>query len=261
MNPIRRYLVAAVGGVAALGLWGGLGSAATAAKPSNRTPPSITGAAVVGSVLTGHLGTWTGNPTDINTWWRRCGAGGHNCSNINGSDGHLTYRVGAADEGHRLRFSVGAANGYGRTWKPSAPTAVVPAAAPGCPATKGSDDVAAISSPARLSLDGIQAPSIVVKETKTLVLRFHVSSTCGGSVSGALVYVTATPFFQFTVPPEAVTGADGWAEVQMQRLAGFPVSSRQQLLALFVRARKPGEDPLAGISTRRLFSVRVDLHA
>jgi hypothetical protein len=354
-----RWLVVALGGAAVLGFTGGMGSAATAAKPKNVTPPSITGSAVVGSVLTGHIGTWTDNPTDINTWWRRCGAGGHNCSNIAGSDGHTTYRVSAADMGHRLRFSVGAANNYGRTWKASAPTAVVPAAAPvnltpptvsgspvvgatltggrgtwagnptdfntwwqrcdaggsncaniagsdghahyklasvdrgatlrfavgaanahgrtwtssaataqigvprpaGCPSTTSPDDVAAIGSPARLILDGMQAPSIVVRETKTLVLRFHVSSTCGGSVRGALVYVTATPFFQFTTPPEAVTGADGWAEVHMQRLAGFPVSPRQQLLALFVRARKSGEDPLLGISTRRLFSVRVNLHA
>jgi hypothetical protein len=120
--------------------------------------------------------------------------------------------------------------------------------------------VAAIAPPARLVVDGVQAePSPVSAATQSLTLRFHVTSTCGGSVQGALVYATATPYYQFAIPAEQATGADGWVELRLDRLPGFPVNARQTRLTVFVRARKPGESLLAGISTRRLVSVPVDL--
>ena len=71
------------------------------------------------------------------------------------------------------------------------------------------------------------------------------------------MYTTAVPYGQFGIPNEQPTGADGWATLQFSALAGYPVSSKQTLLVMFVRARKPGENLLGGISTRRLVSFHV----
>ena len=87
-------------------------------------------------------------------------------------------------------------------------------------------------------------------------MRFHVGS-CGGSVQGALVSATAVPYGMFGNTNEQTTGSDGWASLDFTALTGFPVSQKQQLLVLFVRARKSGDDILGGISSRRLVSFKV----
>lgn len=131
----------------------------------------------------------------------------------------------------------------------------------GCPATgSGPVDVSAVSLPAQLSIDGQSiTPSPITRSSTSLTVKFDISACKGRPVTRALVYVTAVPFQQFTIPTEVPTDASGRATLTMQKQSGFPAPTHQQLLAVFVRARKPGEDPLGGISARHLVSFPVHL--
>ena len=251
-----------------LGVFAGAGAAASSAAPTNTDPPTISGTAQEGHKLVGHRGQWSGNPSDYNDYWVRCNKSGGSCSNISGATDRNGLLLTNVDVGKTIRFKVRAQNADGNTFASSVPTAVVtaatkpppPAPATGCPAGTGSVKVANVGSPARLLIDQQQtSPSVLNQGTRQLIVRYHVSACGGRSVQGALVYATAVPFNQLSIPAEQTTGSDGWAELNFQMLGGYPVSSSQQLIAIFSRARKSGEDILGGISTRRLFSVQVNL--
>ncbi|MGE5272262.1 MAG: hypothetical protein ACM3QU_00605 [Verrucomicrobiota bacterium] len=254
--------------VVGLGVFAGAGAASSSAKPVNTSPPTISGTAQEGSTLRGTRGQWTANPTDYNYYWLRCDKTGASCANIVGAGGSRNYTLTSADVGNTIRFRVQATNADGKTNATSVPTAVVvaatkpppPAPATGCPTGTGAVQVGDVSSPARLLIDQQQtSPTVVKSGTNQLTVRYHVTACKGRSVQGALVYATAVPFNQLSIPAEQPTNADGWAELNFNMLAGFPVSPKQQLIAIFTRARKSGEDLLGGISTRRLFSVQVNL--
>jgi len=246
------------------------GLSQAASPPQNQSPPTITGKAQVGETLTTDNGTWSGaTPITYSYQWRRCDQNGGSCASISGAV-NKSYALKAVDSGNTLRVRVTAKNSDGSNSSTSVPTGVV-AAAPtpppttkdGCPTSgNGTLDVANIAPPARLTIDGQQAsPSTIQRTVSDLTLRFHVSACSGRSVQGALVYVTAVPFEQFNVPAEVTTGSDGWAAVTLHRASRFPASARQQLLAVFVRARKSGENVLGGVSSRRLVSFPVNLNS
>jgi hypothetical protein len=235
---------------------------ATAPGPPNTQLPTISGQAVVGQALTATQGTWTGTGLTFTYQWRRCDTAGAQCADISGATA-TTYTLVAADATHTIRVEVTAKSATGETTVASAQTAVVTTAAPsatGCPTGTGVIDVDDLSPPARLQVDRQQiTPSVVTPGTRTIRIRFHVSACGGRPVEGALVYATPTPYQQFTAT-EQPTASDGWAVLTMRQLRYFPASGQQQLLVVFVRARKSGEDLLAGVSTRRLVSFRVNLH-
>lgn len=237
-------------------------------SPRSTTEPRVRGVASVGSTLTGTTGVWTGAPTSYRLRWTRCAAAGSSpdasdCVAI-GNARATSYSPVIADIGARLRFRVTATNDAGPRTAASNPTGVVraaavvsPSASTGCKKTGGAVPVAGVSTPARLTIDQTQiSPASITYATRAVTVRFHVSA-CSGSVEGALVYVAAVPFGQFGGVNEQATGPDGWATVQLSALRDFPVSSRQQLLVMFVRARKAGENLVGGISTRRLVSFHV----
>jgi len=236
----------------------------TVTGPPNTSQPTITGTTTVGSTLTANPGTWIGASITFAYQWLRCDTSGVTCSTITGAT-NTTYPLANEDLGHTFRVAVtGTENSESHTVT-SFPTGVVTAgAAPpstGCPVNKsaGPINVSEVSPPAHLLIDNQSSrPAVIGGSSQTVVLRFHITACGGRPVVGALVYQTATPYQQFS-ESEQPTGGDGWATLTLHRLRFFPASPRQQLLIVFVRARKPGEDLLGGISARRLVSFPINL--
>jgi hypothetical protein len=268
----RRWLAAVPLGLSALVIGSVFGVAQNSAAsskvaPSNTTPPAVSGTPKVGSTLTTTDGTFSGTaPQTITYAWRRCDANGASCSTISGAV-TKTYDLKTVDAGNTLRSVTTATNADGNDSATSVPTAVVAAAdvtptpaATGCPSGTGTIAIADLSLPAHLAIDQqTLTPNVVTPTATSIQAKFRVTACTGRPVQGALVYVTAVPFSQFSVPPEATTGADGTATVTMTQQSGFPAARRQQLLVMFVRARKSGEDIQGGVAARLLVSFPVSL--
>lgn len=241
-----------------------------AAAPQNTSPPTISGTPQEDATLTAQTGSWSGTaPITYAYQWTRCNSQGGSCADVVNATTQ-TYKLTSADVGNTVRVRVTGTNSAGSSASTSAPSAVIAKAAPtappapptGCPtAAKGQvADVSQVSAPARLQISAFQSnPAKLGRDTQAFTLRVVVSDTCGHPVKGALVYATAVPFEQFSIPAEQATGADGSITLSLHREARYPASPRQELLAMFLRARKPGDNVLGGISTRRLVSVPVSL--
>jgi len=269
----RRWPTVALLAIAAILIGSVFGSARSgqaaeqASAPVNTTPPTISGTTQVGSTLTASDGVWSGaTPITFAHSWQRCDESGGSCSSVSGATA-ATYLLKQVDAGTTLRATVTATNSDGTASSTSVPTAVVtappaPPAPPatGCPSGTGAIAIASLSPPARLAIDQQTTnPSLITRSTTQLTLHARVTACGGRPVEGALVYATAIPFQQFSIAPEATTAADGTANLTMAQQRSFPASRQQQLLAMFLRARKPGENPLGGISSRLLVSFPVSL--
>ena len=226
---------------------------ATGSAPANTSPPTISGTFKETSTLSVDPGGWTGSPSPTFTYqWQRCDATGGACVDLTGASA-TTYTAVTADVGNTLRVKVTAINSHGSTLATTQETALI------APAKTGGGNaisITQVSLPNRLIIDNLHFTPNPLRSRSAFVARFHVSDTRGFSIQGALVYAIGLPYSWTANAPEATTDGTGWASITMQPTSTMPLNHGNALV-IFVRARKPGDDLLAGVSTRRLVQVGI----
>lgn len=222
--------------------------------PRSTSPPTISGTAQVGEQLTANEGSWTGAPDRYTYQWQQCDAAGSGCAAIAGATGKI-YGVRSADLGRTLRVAVTAINPRGRTTATSAQTGVVRAAGGGGAGT--AVPVSSVSLPDRLVSSSVSfSPTAIRSRDGLVTLRVRVSDTRGRLVQGALVYATGVPFGRITTMPEVASDGNGIATLQFRPTFRLALR-RGSAVQIFLRIRKPGENLLAGVSSRRLIQITI----
>jgi hypothetical protein len=205
--------------------------------------PTVQGVAMEDEVLRATGATWTG-PGNITKqfYWQRCNINGEGCVTIEGKVG-ATYRIEAADVGHRIRVVEAATNEGGTTLSPSSQTQVVVELRPS--ATRPTIAAARVTAPHRLIVDQIRT----TQRGSTVTVRIRVSDTRGFRIVGILVKAVPTALLAGSTA-ERATDRTGWATFTF-RATG---SGRT---FVFASARKKGEQAQTGVSSSNLFQVRV----
>jgi hypothetical protein len=225
----------------------------TAGRPVNQRPPTISGTPQEGQTLTATNGTWSGSQPQTFTYqWRRCDNSGGSCGDISGANGK-TYGVKSVDIGNTLRVRVTARNSLGARSATSTPTGVIGKANAPAGATIA---VSEVSLPNRLVIDQVRFSPSILRSHRPIVARFHISDLQDHSVQGAMVFVVGIPFGNTTTPPEQATGTDGWVTFVIRPTHRLKIT-RLGNQPFFVRARKPSDRLIAGVSIRRLVNLAV----
>ena len=158
----------------------------------------------------------------------------------------------SADAGPPLRSQITATSSSGSTKATS--NAVGPVASAPSPPATGSVPASSVPDTDQLEIASIKYSGGAFHGRGPITASFKVVNSAGRPVSGALVYVLPTPRDQASHPGEVPTAANGWGIVQLALTSKAPKSG---WLLLFVRARTPQGNLLAGSSTRRLVQVRI----
>jgi hypothetical protein len=226
----------------------------TAARPVNTTEPSISGTARVGSTLEANRGQWAGDqPITYSFAWLRCTSQGDNCSEIQGAN-DTTYEVRDSDAGRTLRVRVTARNDRGSASAISNPTGVVGSNQPP-PGT--AIPVGELQSAGdRLVVATVQfSPNPVTSRTTPITARVRVTARGGRPVSGAAVFMRATP--RVVQGQTAQTAGDGWVTLTLVPNNQFPQPRSGFNVQFFIKASRPGDPGLGGIAGYRLVQVRL----
>ena len=118
--------------------------------------------------------------------------------------------------------------------------------------------VTSVTPPDRLVIDRVSfRPNPLRSRRSVLTGRFRVSNQANGyRVRDALVYGIALPYGQFRPAAEVTTGTDGFATIRFIPTANLH-TGRNSTIQFFLRARKPGDPLLSGVSIRRLVQATV----
>lgn len=226
------------------------------AGPRNRTEPSITGTATVGGTLQANRGEWSGQQPITYTYvWLRCTAQGDNCAEIQGAN-DTTYEVRDSDAGRTIRVRITARNDRGQTSAISNPTGVVGGGQPP-PPTTGTLPVGDLKAAGdRLVVASVQfSPNPVTSRTAPITARVKVTARGGRPVSGARVFMRATP--RVVTGQTQTTGADGFVTLTLVPNGAFPQPRSGFNVQFFIKASRPGDPGLGGIAGYRLVQVRL----
>jgi hypothetical protein len=229
----------------------------TAAKPVNTTEPSISGSAVVGSVLKANRGTWAGDdPITYSFVWLRCNDKGDNCSEIQGVN-DPEYEIRDSDTGRTIRVRVIARNDRGSTSAISNATAVVGSNQPPPPPPGSSLAVGDLKAAGdRLVVASVQfSPNPVTSRTAPITVRVRVTARGGRPVNGALVFMRGTP--RVVSGQTQATQADGFVTLTLVPNELFPQPRNGFNVQFFIKAYRKGDPGLGGIAGYRLVQVRL----
>jgi hypothetical protein len=118
--------------------------------------------------------------------------------------------------------------------------------------------VTSVVPPDRLVIDRVSfSPNPLRSRAQVLTGTFRVTNQANGyRVRGALVYGIALPYGQFRPAAEVTTGTDGYARIRFIPTPRLNVG-RNRTVQFFLRARKPGDPLLSGVSIRRLVQATV----
>lgn len=215
------------------------------------TEPKISGTTTEGQTLTVSSGSWSGaTPFTYTYQWERCDTAGNNCAAIGGATA-ASYKLTSSDVGKTMRVNVTAKNSSGSATHATNAVGPVKAAtgAAGCVIAAGS-----VPASDRLTVSSVKFSPSISHRRAPVVGTFKVTDANKCAVSGALVYVVGLPYSWMAKALEAPTSSTGQVSITVIPTRAAPLKGA---LVMFVRARTPQGNLLAGSSTRRLVQIRL----